>query len=248
VYETFPAHLGYHPGDRTELQMKAGVGVLSLVLAMALLPATSHAVPIFGSGSQGSFTGTFEYSPDGEDSGTLEITLTNTTPVDGGYITGFVFNIPAPGSVDVTGVDFSDPDFDLLGGPSFSNSVNGASYGHFDIGAALGGSFEGGGNPTFGIGVGGTATFSFFLTGTGLGTLDTWDFLNSLSAPPGMGEGPEAMVVRFRGFDVGGSDKVPANVPEPGTALLLGLGLSALGARRLRSSARRSTYGTTRVP
>ena len=48
-----------------------------------------------------------------------------------------------------------------------------------------------------GIAQGGSATFSFALTGTGLGALTPQAFLSTLSVPPGAGEGVQAFVVRF---------------------------------------------------
>jgi len=101
--------------------------------------------------------------------------------------------------------------------------------------------FEGGGQPSLGIasGVFGT-TFQFTLTGTGLGALTAADFLSTLSVDAG-GQGEQAFVVRFRGFETGaGSDKVPIDItgepiPEPGTMILLSLGLATLSARRLNS-------------
>ena len=124
----------------------------------------------------------------------------------------------------------------------FDDEVDANPLGAFDIGAALGdswlGSGPGGGNPDQGIAVSTFATFTFNLTGSGLGGVSTIDFLNALSDPTG-GNDPEEFVVRFRGFNDGGSDKVPvdtsAPVPEPGTLALVGIGLASLSARRLAS-------------
>lgn len=217
--------------------MKCRVAILSTFAAIAVLvlPATLQAVPIFGTGSLGSFTGTFDYVATDDTLAQVTVVLNNTSPLaNQGWITGFVFNIPAGVSLAV--LDPADPNFDLLGGAAFDNSVNGAPFGQFDIGAGLGGDFEGGGSPVSGISVGGTRTFAFTLTGTNLSGLTADDFLSTLSEGVGAGGGHQAFVVRFRGFDDGGSDKVPVEttIPEPGTTLLLGAGLTALWARRAR--------------
>jgi len=219
---------------------------LTAVLGTLILaPSPAGAVPIPISGSNGlndlgSFTGTFDYTAINDSSGTINIALFNTSPAaNGGSLTGFVFNIPLPGDVTAAPLTSSDADFDEIGGPAFDDSVNGAPFGNFDIGASTGNGFEGGGSPAFGIAAGSMGTFSFALTGTGLGGLTALDFLSTLSVPPGAGEGVQSFVVRFRGFEDEGSDKVPADfgtpIPEPGTVLLLSLGLASLSARRLRS-------------
>jgi hypothetical protein len=220
-----------------------------IFMAMVMLaPASALAVPIPISGSNGlnglgSFTGTFDYTPTSALTGIIDITLFNTSPLlTGGFITAFVFNIPGGSSVSAAPLNSSDDDFDTLtplGDPTFSDNVLGGPHGRFDIGASTGGGYEGGGNPSLGIAAGGSATFQFLLTGTGLGgPLGPGSFLSTLSVPPGDGEGLQPFVVRFRGFDVTegpDSDKVPLDtpIPEPGTLALLGLGLASLSARRL---------------
>ncbi len=213
-----------------------------IVVAGLLNPSVVRAVPIpiSGTGSLGSFTGTFDYAPSDESSGIVNILLNNTSPaLNGGFITAFVFNVPAGAGVTSSLLASSDGDFDLLGETDFSDNVNGAPFGQFDTGASTGNSFEGGGNPSVGIAVGGMATFSFTLSGTGLGSLTAADFLSTLSVPPGAGGGLEDFVVRFRGFDDGGSDKVSnagdTPVPEPATALLLSLGFASLLTSRVRA-------------
>ena len=221
---------------------------VTLLAAVMLAPAAALAIPINISGSTGlnglgSFTGTFDYTPTSATTGTIDITLNNTSPLaTGGYLTAFVFNLPAGVTVSAAPLDSSDDDFDdltPLGDATFNNNVSGAPFGQFDIGGTTGVGFEGGGNPALGIAAGGSASFQFLLTGTGLGLLGPGNFLSALSVPPGAGEGVQAFVVRFRGFDVESgpdSDKVPldgAPIPEPGTLALVGLGLASLSARRL---------------
>jgi hypothetical protein len=217
--------------------------LLAASAALMLAPAIAGAVPIAigGTGTLGTFSGSFDYTPTSGTTGTVDIVLNNDS-LTVGYITGFLFNIPTGTDVSDANLTGTNTDFELLGAAlSFNNNVNGAPHGQFDIGAALGGNYEGGGNPTLGIITGGSATFHFALIGTGLGALTPQDFLSTLSVGPGDGEGVQGLVVRFRGFpgEDGGSDKVPnqggeepSPVPEPGTLSLVGLGLASLAARR----------------
>ena len=213
--------------------------VLAAIAALMLAPAIAGAVPIAigGTGTLGTFSGTFDYTATDDTSGTVDIVLNNDS-LTAGFLTGFLFNIPDGATVTGAILTTDDGDFTLLGAPTFDNTESGAPNGDFDIGAALGGSYLGGGNPNVGIAQGGSATFSFALTGTGLGSLTEQDFLSTLSNG-GCTGCSEEFVVRFRGFPDGGSDKVPNDggvVPEPGTLTLLGLGLASLAARRRAKS------------
>lgn len=180
----------------------------------------------------GAFTGSVDYAFDEiAGIGTLTISLTNTSdPDNGGYITGFVFNIDAANVVA-----------DLISGThAFLNAPNqnAMPFGNpFTAGAALGanpqaqsGNFQGGGNPTRGIAVGDTGTFTFAVTGAAASTLTPMSFVSGSYA--------HNFIVRFRGFNDDGSDKTPAipvSIPAPATTLLPLLGLAGLsGGRRRR--------------
>ena len=230
----------------------------ALVLFFFLvLPRPSNATPIviFGdmAGSTaglGDFQGTLTYTPDPMDTGaaTLEIVLTNTTPLTtGGFLTAFALNNPG----GITGITLDTPAtftaFRLLGSPSFNNGVDADPFGNYDFGASatsigmppgtpdwLAGGTVGNGMPA-----GSMETFTFNLTGTALNLLNELSFVHAL--PTGMqGECcDEFMVVRFRGIpdpvpggETNVSDKVPTNfvapVPEPSTMFLLASGLVGL--------------------
>ena len=177
----------------------------------------------------GDFTGSLEYFYDDANSalGQLVVKLTNTTPVGGGYLTGFLMNNPDP-ITSITVFSAPNASWQQLGLSNNGQSAN--PFGDFDFGAALGGNFEGGGSPNAGIAVSSTGTFSFDFTGSSLNALTTLSFVQALSTDPPSTYGPEFFVARFRGIDFGaGSDKVPGVVvPLPGTLLLLGSGILAL--------------------
>jgi len=210
------------------------ISAITAISILAFSPTASHAIiGIGGVGSLGEFSGTLDYSFTNSTTAALSIVLNNDSDAgNGGFITALAFNNP---SDFVSGVVLTLPttDFNLLGGATFNNTVNGAPFGQFDIGAGVGTNWEGGGTPSDGIAVGSTETFLFSLTGNNLNTLTDQSFLNALSVGPGDGEGHQSLVVRFRGFDDEGSDKVPYVVPEPATMLLFGSGLlGGIFARR----------------
>jgi hypothetical protein len=182
-----------------------------LLLLFVLLVQSSDAIPIHGKGTWGSFEGTLTYTYDAEVAdATLEVVLTNNSPpANGGYLTGFIFNNPMG---KIKGVTCADADFELLGAPQFNLGINAMPLGHFDIGAALGGSWQGGGEPLRGIAVGQTKTFTFGLTGETLSDLNELNFVSELSLE---GEGSYFFAARFLGFEDENSDKVPAAAGEP---------------------------------
>lgn len=203
--------------------------ILAFVASLFIGSMGHAAVVTFNSWSGGSteglgaFTGSMDYSFTNANNAQLIVSLTNTSPpANGGFITAFGFQQPG----GITGVSLSTlTNLDtLLGGPTFSGGISAPPFAGLDIGAGLDNSWLGGGNPNPGIGVGVTGTWTFTLTGTGLDNLDSQSFVDEL------------MVVRFRGFVDGGSDKVPT--PEASSVILAGLGLAgvALLVRRGRKA------------
>src|SRR5262245_65609402 len=65
------------------------------IAALMLAPSIAGAVPIAigGTGTLGSFSGSFDYTPTSSTTGTVDIVLNNDS-LTAGWITAFVFNIP----------------------------------------------------------------------------------------------------------------------------------------------------------
>jgi hypothetical protein len=178
-------------------------------------------------GNLGNFAAGFIYNyVAGATTATLTADMTNTSPLaNGGYITGFAFNTPNNVNVTLTG--------GTNGAFLVQYSVSASPFGDFGIGVALGGNFLGGGSPLSGIPVGNTAEFLFTVTGTAdtLAQLSASSFTGTTSS-----SGGEFSIVRFRGFNNQGSDKVPGQIvagqitvtPEPNVMALLVVGLICL--------------------
>ncbi len=170
----------------------------------------------------GDFEAKLEYSFSSSTEGSLMVEIKNTA--SDGFLTAFAFN--NPGGISSVVLGMAPVTFQLLGGPTFNNSIIAAPFGLFDIGASTGINWEGGGPPSNGLGAGATGIFRFDFTGSGLDGLATSDFISAFAIP---GEGQVAthfFVARFRGFSPSGSDKVPAAlsaVPEPPTWLIFAL-------------------------
>ena len=198
------------------------------------LAAQAGSIDIFSDGANsteglGTFTGSVEYVFDSDaDLGLLTITLTNTSdPDNGGFLTGFLYNIVNDDpDTSATLVSATHPYEQAT-----DNGLSGQPFGDpFDAGAAIGGAFLGGGDPNGGIAVGDTGIFGFEIMAFDAADLTALNFLVG---------GPYEFnfIVRFKGFDDGGSDKVPAAiVPLPPALAWGGFGLVAVmfGARRVR--------------
>lgn len=201
----------------------------------------------------GSFEALFSLTSINAGESLLTIQIENISPpLNGGYITGLAFNNPGNAITSVS-LDAAPSDFELMGASSFNNSISASPFGSLDIGSGLSErNFNGSGNPTKGIGVGEIGTFNFRLFGTNLAGLTEQSFIDSLSEGAGNPDKSVFFLVRFRGFEDGGSDKsvgkvhpdddINANsvVPEPASVLAwLGLGFAGAFAMRLNRVRRR---------
>jgi hypothetical protein len=189
--------------------------------------------------SLGDFSGSLTYTFTDSTNASLVVSLTNTSSAaNGGYLTAFVLNNPDD-LITGIGLTSTSASFDTL--LFDDDGVNGTPFGHFDFGATT----EASGPPRHGIAVGDTVVFTFTLTGTMLDTLSMGQFDDALSVAPGIGQGTQSFVARFRGFRDDGSDKVPGTVvltavPEPGTFTLALSGFCLLGLSMSRRLKRRS--------
>ena len=140
----------------------------------------------------------------------LTVVLKNISPVsNGGFITAFGLNIDgnaaASSLLSFSGFDTADLLLDTSTGP----------FGDVDFGVTTGGNFEGSGPPSPGIGVGESGTFVFDITGPDAPNLVAASFFSELSTGQGNNGNEAPLVVRFRGFEDGGSDFVPGGPEAP---------------------------------
>lgn len=237
--KTFAAFLpGRHCSKTTMRDIVRRLAASLLLLGATLTVAPAEAGLFFGNiakstdATGSTYEGELLYAFTSSTEATLTIDLTNLTPTAvGGFMTAFVFNVPDA----VTGVTLSSASPATMNTFFFSpDNINAQPFGQdFDVGVGVGGNvnsvFEGGGNPSVGIPIGGGGTFVFDLTGTGLDLLTQQSFLETPNGGP-------FFVGRFRGLANGGSDKVPAtSTPEPSSLALIVLG----GLAGLAGAARR---------
>lgn len=163
---------------------------------------------VVGSGSLGKYTAHFKW-----DGSVLALELTNTSSAaNGGYITGFLLELP-----DTSSFSAWQTNSNLLALAPNQEHYSGAPYGNYDYGYALGSNFLGGGKPQPGIAVGNTSHFEFS-NWSGVAGFDVGNFFKNLAT---LEADDTNLLVRFRGFNDGGSDKVigiftpPPQEPPP---------------------------------
>jgi hypothetical protein len=217
---------------------------LCALIGFATMAAVGRADYIAGGGGLeglGTFAGQVDYAAPDSGHATLTINLWNTSPTaGGGFLTAFAFHNPS-GRITGASLATTNANFGLLGGPGYQGGIHASPFGSFDLGASATDNFLGGGSPVGGIASGEFATFAFALTGVGLDGLTVQSFFAAPPAAGGGSQGPVALLARFRGFQNGGSDKVPGgledvgppaggglpSVPEPGTLALAGIATAA---------------------
>lgn len=185
--------------------------------------STAMYVPCGSTEGIGSFRAELSYLYTGGTSATISVTFTNdVAPSLGGYITAVALS-PNGTASGMTFVSSTSAAFIGISSP-----VSAPPYGTFAAGAGLNGSFLGGGNPSGGIGVGGSETFTFMVTGSAAA-------LAALDAETALRQNGYGMVVRFRGGVGGWSDKVVGcALPAPGALALLGA-VGLIRTRRTRA-------------
>lgn len=173
----------------------------------------------------GSFTAIVTYDYSSGTTASLTVLATNTSLAsNGGYITGIA--LTGSGASAVSFVSSNAANFHGLFG-----SVSANPFGTYQGGASTSSSWEGGGAPSMGLAIGQSALFTFNLTDSAV-NFASHTATTILTQVSGSG-----LVLRFRGFNNGGSDKVSGvvstTVPAPGVLSAMAL-LVAFARRRRR--------------
>lgn len=175
--------------------------------------------------SYGGFTGSLQYIHGGSDAIVI-LTLTNTSQFDGKLVA-----IAFDAAADTSGWEFIDGYSSGLSSSwdDIAGSINTSPFGSRDYGASISSQWLGGGSPNNGLLAGDTGVWVF--EGHGPPSVSAADFLFPNES--------NNLLVRFRGFSNGASDKLPAMPDEPATVVpgLAGLPVIALAGlmRRRRS-------------
>ena len=212
---------------------------IPIVVAIAALTAaagadtiqiTSNNAASSNSTSYGGFTGSITYDFLGGTSARLTVTLTNTSQFSG--------ELDAIAFDNATGTsgwlyDHASSSIPHNNWFDISGHINTAPFGTREHGVSIhqgDAAWEGGGNPHPGLHVGETASWVF--TGMGDASVSAADFLNP--------NGGYNLLVRFRGFSNGASDKLPAMATTPPGGSVPGIGgVAALGFAGLTRRRRR---------
>lgn len=198
-------------------------GTMSTVAIADMILITSNNAASSNQTSYGGFFGSLQYDFLGNDSALMTLTLTNTSQFDGKLV-ALAFDAAA----DTSGWTFSPAMSSGLSSAwsDIAGSINTAPFGMRSFGASNTSSWVGGGSPNTGLHVGDTGVWIF--EGMGADSVSAADFLSP--------NGGYNLMIRFRGFSNGASDKLPAMPDEPPPVVpgFVGLPLIALAGLRRR--------------
>jgi hypothetical protein len=223
------------------------MALMSSLLANGQARAATFSVSGINTGSTADVT--FDYTATNATTGTLSISIENTSAV--GDLTGFAFNLPSGFTFSTIGGNADGNGETALASPSnwfvdfHTDNIGADSTGQYDVGVMDTNSnfINGGSTGVDAINPGEAVAFSLTVTGSGLGSLATADFLSTLSSGNPSGNGNHAFVVRIQGLpgQPGSDFLVPpggpppqTEVPEPASIALVAVGALGFGASRLR--------------
>jgi hypothetical protein len=217
------------------------VVLLASVTMMVALPMQAEAVNILCTTPPATIncTGTLTYTAGTSTTGTLSVTLTNTsTPAINtqDVLASIALNFPTFEGATLTSATLTSPLADFSGTQDGLGGGTGMDIFADALSPCCSTPFGSG----HGVYVGETVTWTWSLVGTGFGVLDSADFTssqNTLTATCNTNPTPQGAwgCVHFQNTPTAaGSEKVRLAaqgqaIPEPGTLLLLGAGLVSAG-------------------